>query len=168
MSKAEGSADTSVVTARRQKRNRLWIIIGGIVVVAFAVTFASMTMVALHMRQANGSVFAKYVIDHHIGTAQIQDDASGFQGDFCVLQLNHPIPKGQLETESLALMREYNSLDGGTSLNIVYQDSAHNKQVTEASLLYDAAGHVVHMTLLEGRAHVQKDKPVQWTQQPVS
>lgn len=144
------------------RRNKSLMIVGLLGVLALGGIFATLTVKALWIRSATGSVFNKYVIDHGIGHAEVADDASGFQRDFCVLHLNHPIADGQLQAETLSLMREYHDLDGGDSLSIQYSVPGTGKTETEADAVYDAASKTVTMTLNEGGQKRVAKQSVAW------
>jgi hypothetical protein len=146
------------------KRNKAVFLIGLIGVLAVGGVFAGLTAKALWVRSVTSSVFNKYVIDHNVGKAEISDDASGFQGDFCVLHLNQPIPQAQLQQETLDLMHHYQDLDGGRILSIQYNVPNSSKKVIESDAVYDPTTKIVSMTLNEGGQKVVKQK-VDWSDQ---
>lgn len=145
------------------KRNKMVFLFGLIGVLAVGGIFASLTAKALWVRSVTSSVFNKYVIDHHVGQAEISDDASGFQGDFCVLHLNQPIPAAQLQQQTLDLMFHYHDLDGGRILSIQYNVPNSNKKVIESDAVYDPTTQIVSMTLNAGDQKVVKQK-VDWSE----
>lgn len=154
---------TSIAEPRRvgMTRNRVLFLIGLVGVLAIGGAFASLTAKALWVRSVTSSVFTKYVIDQKIGHAEVADDASGFQGDFCVLHVNQPIPKDQLEQQTLNLMYHYHDLDGGRILSIQYNPLGTGKKVIESDAVYDANTQTVTMTLNEGSQQVIKQQ-VDW------
>lgn len=101
-------------------KSRVQFLIGAGIVLVLALAFAAITMWALRIRSQTGSEFSKYVVSHHLGTAEVTDDASGFQTDFCVLHLNAAIPDSKLKTETVALFTTYHQLDGGDHLTLEY------------------------------------------------
>lgn len=148
--------------ANTRSRNKLLFLIGLIGVLAVGGVFASLTVKALWVRSVTSSVFNKYVLDHKIGTAEVSDDASGFQGDFCVLHLNQPIPQDQLQEQTLDLMYHYHDLDGGRILSIEYNVPGTGKKVIESDAVYEPGTETVSLTLNEGGQRVVKQK-VDWS-----
>ncbi|MCL6548389.1 MAG: hypothetical protein K6T30_05720 [Alicyclobacillus sp.] len=145
----------------RVRRNRLLLLSWTALVLAIGGFFAHETIRALYVRSVTGSVFADYVLTHHIGRAQISDDESGFQKDFCVLQLNHPIPAAHLTQQMADLMYHYHDLDGGTMLTAAYRTPS-GKWVTEADAVYDESRETLILTLhAGGQNRVVKEK-VEW------
>jgi hypothetical protein len=117
----------------------------------------------LTVRAATGSEFSQYVISHGLGTARIADDASGFQPDYCVLELQRPIPARDLQQQALALLRTYHELDGGRSLSIHYRDPATGRDVTEADAFFDEPTGTVKLTLNEGNTKRTAVVHVNWS-----
>lgn len=143
------------------KRNRMYFLIGAFLVLLFGGGFAYETIKALHVRSLTGAVFNTYVINHGIGTAEISDDASGFQQDFCVLHLNRPIPSTELLSQTMKLMYEYHELDGGTTLSIRYNE--HGTTITESDAVYNQASQTVVITLNEGDTKRTVQQHVAWS-----
>jgi len=159
----EGTAMNDIEHVKRPinaKRNRMYFIIGAIIVLLFAGGFAYETVKALQVRSLTGAVFNTYVINHGIGTADITDDASGFQQDFCVLHLKQPIPEKQLLSETMSLMYRYNDLDGGTTLSIRYNENG--KSITQADAVYNVGTETVLVTLNEGANKRVVKQHVNW------
>lgn len=146
-----------------QSRSRTLFVLGGVLVLSIGGFFAYEVSHALYVRSVTGSVFDTYVINHHIGHADISDDSSGFQADFCVLHLNKPVLQSNLASETYALMEKYHQLDGGTSMTLVYSDSATGKQITEASVEFLPAQKSVTMTLHRGSTLQTLTKKVDWS-----
>lgn len=147
----------------KRTRSRVWFVVGALLVLSIGGFFAHEVTRALYVRSQTGSVFADYVIQHHLGKAVISDDSSGFQMDFCVLHLNHPIPQNQLASETFALMKEYHSLDGGISLTLVYSEQATGKTVTQAMAEFLPNQGLVSMTLTKGTLRQTVTKRVNWS-----
>ncbi|MBX5436992.1 MAG: hypothetical protein IRZ33_07220 [Alicyclobacillaceae bacterium] len=145
----------------RVRRNRLLLLGWIALVLALGGFFAHATIRALYVRSVTGSVFADYVIQHHIGRAQIADDESGFQKAFCVLTLNRPIPPARLEQEVANLMYHYHDLDGGTELLVAYRSGG--KLVTQADAVYDESRQLLVMTLHAGGQSRSVQRHVSWT-----
>ncbi|KPV42599.1 hypothetical protein [Alicyclobacillus ferrooxydans] len=122
------------------KKSRLQFIIGAVIVLVLAATFASITMWALSIRSKTSSEFAKYVLSHHIGQAVVTDDASGFQTDFCVLHLDQPIPDNALKARAMGLFETYHQLDGGEHLTLEYAAEG-GKAVIEADVVLIDSTH---------------------------
>ncbi len=137
-------------TRLRARKNRILLLIGAVIVVVFALAFAQLTMTAIHVRKQTSDVFMQWVLDHHVGTAQLVTDSSGFDGAFVVLTLSKPIVGAQIPTQSLALMKEYYSLDGGQSLTIQYHDKAKNTTEQVSSVQYIEAEHTVYINVHTG------------------
>ena len=125
----------------RAIRSRRQFIIGSVIVLLLAVVFASITVWALSIRQRTGSEFSNYVLTHHIGQAVVTNGNSGFQGVFCILHLNQPIPDTQLKAQAMGLFEKYSSLDGGNHLTLEYTD-ARGKTTIEADVVEVDASHV--------------------------
>lgn len=144
-----------------RRRNRLYFLAGAVLVLAIGGTYAWSVISALAIRAATGAEFATYVVKHHIGKASITSDSSGVQSDFCVLQLNQPIPDAQLSSQAFQLMQTYHNLDGGDTLTIQYRAQSHTR--VEASVYYNSSAQTVTMDLqrTDGRAVVERH--VQWT-----
>lgn len=123
------------------RKGKIQFLIGAAIIVVLAIAFASITMWALRIRSATSSVFAKYVTSQKIGTAQVTDDASGFQSDFCVLHLNHPVPTDQLQSETMGLFEKYHQLDGGDHLTLEYT-TANGKTVIQSDAVLVDNSHV--------------------------
>ncbi|MCF8567221.1 hypothetical protein LLE49_21095 [Alicyclobacillus tolerans] len=144
------------------RRNKLLFVFGAILLLGVGGMIATETIHALSVRAKTGSVFNTYVIDHHIGIADISDDASGFQSDFCVLHLNQPIPDKQLEQQALSLMHQYYKLDGGNSMTIVYSSRGSDKSVTQADAYYHSADQTVLLTLNTASGKKLVSEHVNW------
>lgn len=143
------------------RRNRLFFVVGAVGVLGIGGIFAHAAFHALYVRSITGSVFANYVIQHHIGQADVTDDASGFQGDMCTLYLNKPIPQAKLKQTTVGLAYQYYSLDGGDTLTITYTDATTHRQVVEASSFYPG-GSTLMVTLNEGARKLAEKVPVDW------
>lgn len=159
------AAETTLSRNSKQlvRRNR-WILVGALIgLLALGGVFAAMTEQALYVRSKTGSVFNTYVIQHGIGHAEVADDVSGFQGDFCVLHLNKPLPQARLQSRALQLMQQYYNLDGGTTLSIRYQNPATGKEVDQADVVYSDGSGDVSLILNVGQVrktvHVKVDWP---------
>ncbi|WP_067936148.1 hypothetical protein [Alicyclobacillus kakegawensis] len=153
---------TSASSRARVRRNRLLLLSGGLIVVLFAVAFAVMTRQALRLRAEHSSEFAAYVLSHHLGRAEITTDATGFQTDFCVLQLNQPPKGGNLRQDVVKWMHVYAELDGGTNLTVVYHDPKLARTVTEADAVYRPATHRVYVTIHAGPQAGSYEQRVHW------
>lgn len=143
------------------RRNRWWFIAALIGVLAIGGIFARAASRALYVRSVTGSVFADYVLKHHLGHAVVTDDASGFQDDMCTLYLNRQIPESRLKQTTVKLAYQYYSLDGGNTLSIVYDDRRTHHQVTEASTFYPG-GDTLMVTLNAGGRKWVAQVPVHW------
>jgi len=128
-------------------KNRLYFVFGALIVLAIGGTFAKLTTQALYVRSITGAVFNTYVINHHIGRAQISDDASGFRGDFCLLNLNKAIPPNEIVDTTMSLMERYHTLDNGTSLSLVYAQPSTGKSIKESDAVYDESLQTVTITV---------------------
>ena len=147
---------------RRQRRSRLAFMLGALLLLGIGGLYARETTHALYVRSLTGSVFNTYVLSHKLGQAQIQDDSSGFQSDFCVLHLYHPLPATGLAAETLALLKTYHSLDGGSSLTLRYTSPTTGKDITQASAEYFPAQGLVTMTINVGDNQTTVSEHVQW------
>ena len=145
---------------RKLRRSRLYFIFGAIIIAVFIVLFSTQTTKALYVRSQTGAVFNTYVISHHIGTADISDDASGFQGDFCVLHVNKLIPTKDLMQQAMSLASRYYDLDGGTNMSIVAM--VNGKNLTQASTVYEASSNTLMMTFNDGHREWSIDRKVKW------
>lgn len=141
MSSTPVSANAAAV-----KRNRIMFLSGAVIVLFFAGLFAYWTHKALYVRSVTSSIFAKYVIDNHVGTASIQDDPSGLQADTCFLHLTKPIPTAQLEKEVENLAYQYYNLDGGTIMDVEY-DTPGKPTLIQADTVYEDGAGTLSMTL---------------------
>jgi hypothetical protein len=135
---------------------------GVVIVLVFGLVFALLTRRALYVRAVTSSVFNQYVIDHHIGHAEVSDDASGFQGDFCVLYVNHRIPDAELKDQTLRLLYEYHDLDGGDILSIQYDVPGQGKRVTLADAVFHAESQTVSLSLNLTTGKRLLTVPVHW------
>lgn len=157
-----GQMMDSAPRRNRAMRSKLWFIIGALMVLGIGAGYATETVRALHVRSITGSVFNQYVIQHNIGRAQVADDASGFQGDFCVLSLNQPIPATQLEQSALQLMFHYHDLDGGHTLSIDYTPAHGGQTLHQADVYYDAGASAVSITTHVGSTTRTVQRHVDW------
>ena len=159
---ARGHAGSGNHTNSSRSRSRRLFIYGAVLVLAIGGFFAYEVTRALYVRSHTGSVFNTYVIQHHIGQAQISDDSSGFQLDFCVLHLTKPIPQSELEFQTFSLMQKYHELDGGISMTLVYADPSTGKTVTEATAQFLPQQGIVSMTLGQGDIRRTVTRKVNW------
>ncbi|MCL6636730.1 MAG: hypothetical protein K6T26_02165 [Alicyclobacillus sp.] len=143
------------------RRNKLWMLAGAALVLAMALEFAHLTRTALTIRAATSSEFSQYVLDHGLGHTELAHDSSGFDNEFCILHLNHPVPTDQLAATTLSLLHEYYQLDQGTSLTLVY-DQGNGHQVIQADGLYDPRSQQVTLTLNLGEDKRVVHETVQW------
>lgn len=146
-----------------QSRNRALFVIGGLLIVGISAMFARATVEALQIRSATSSEFSQYVIDHHVGTVEESTDFSGFQGDFCVLQLAQRLPHSGLRSAILKYLFEYHTLDGGTHLTLDYQapNSPHDEVLADA--IYDQNAKTVTVNIHVGANAGLQTIPVDWT-----
>jgi hypothetical protein len=151
------------------RRNRTFMLIGAAIVLLFTFAFAHLTMTAIQVRKNTSDVFMQWVINQHVGTAQIVHDSTGFDNDFCVLSVSKKIPVSQLEQQTFSLMKEYHTLDGGESLTIQYHDTATGKTTQESTAEYVSGSNTVFITLHQGpeSSKVVKQR-VQWAYVPSS
>jgi len=154
--------ESAMPRRRRQRRSRLLFVLGALLLLGIGGAFARETIHALYVRSVTGSVFNTYVLSHQIGHAQIQDDSSGFQTDFCVLHLDHPLPTNGLAEETLALLDKYHSLDGGASITLMYTSPTTGKDVTQAAAQYFPAQDLVTMTIDGGENRTTLTQHVKW------
>ncbi|MCL6631884.1 MAG: hypothetical protein K6T63_04550 [Alicyclobacillus herbarius] len=153
----------STTTRAQVRRNRLWLLLGGAIVVLFAVSFAVMTRQALHLRAQNSSEFRDYVLAHHLGQAEIASDATGFQTNFCVLHLHAPPHPDELRGDLVRWMRAYAELDGGTHLTVVYQDPRTGRTVTEGDAVYQPQTDRLFVTIHQGPQAGSYRQRVDWS-----
>lgn len=153
--------ETSTSQERSLKKSRWQFVFGGVILVGLAVTFAMLTIQALNIRANTSSEFMDYVAQHGIGTAEVSDDASGFQGDFCVLHLKQPIPAEDLKAEAMQLFQEYNQLDGGQRLTIEYAQGSKTTIQADAILLSN--GKDVSLSLHEHGTSQMVQVPISWS-----
>jgi hypothetical protein len=144
------------------RRSRIMFLVGAVIVLVFGATFAMLTRRALYVRAHTSSVFNQYVLDHHIGHAEISDDASGFQGDFCVLYVNHRIPDAELKDQALHLLYEYHDLDGGDILSIQYNVPGQEKRITLADAVFHPDSQSVSLSLNLTTGKQLMTIPVHW------
>lgn len=141
------TSQVSSVPPQIVRRNRVYFVFGSILTLAIGGTFAWGAHKALVVRSLTGSEFATYVVDHHVGTVAVSDDASGFQGDFAVLTLNHPYSESSLLAGAKQMAWQYYNLDGGINLSIEYRNPATHKTEVQASTLYLAQNHSLSINL---------------------
>lgn len=141
-----------MMTGTRQKvrRNRILILVGAAVVLAFTFAFAHLTMTAIKIRKNTSDVFMQWVIDNHIGKAKLFHDSTGFDNDFMTVTVNKPTPVKQLQQQTLTLMKEYQHFDGGESLTVQYQPPGKSKAVQESTAEYVSGSNTVFITLHQG------------------
>ncbi|MCL6516308.1 hypothetical protein [Alicyclobacillus sp.] len=146
----------------RVRRNRIWFVAGAALVLVLAGLFAHLTLRALTVRATTSSEFSQYVVDHGIGRVELMHDASGFDEDFMVLHLSHPVAEDQLQAQATAWMKLYYQLDGGTTLTMDYVDAATGKRVVQADAVYDPQKQTLSLTLNEGGERRLVRIPAAW------
>lgn len=144
------------------KRNRIYFVLGSILVLLIGSLFAWGAHQALVVRSKTGSVFATYIVKHDLGSASVIDDASGFQGDFCVLKLKRPFSAGSLRNKVQSMAWQYYNLDGGTNLTIQYTVTGSHQSVIQASTVYEPSTHTLSMSLRTPNGMKSVAEKVDW------
>jgi hypothetical protein len=148
--------------ARRVRRNRLYFLAGLAVVLALGGTFAHLTLQALNVRATTSSEFPQYVVDHRIGHAEIADDESGMQQDFCVVHLNKAPPDSQIANELLDLLNHYHQLDGGTILTAEYDIPGTGKNTILGDAVLNEETNTVRLTVNTASGKHVVERHVDW------
>lgn len=92
--------------------------------------------------------FVEYVAAHHLGRLVLIDDGTGLDPSFYMLELYHPVPDAQEESEAIFLMKYYVQNDNGQAMSIVYTDPKTGKRRPMAEINFDDDEHLLNLTLI--------------------
>ncbi|MCL6454920.1 MAG: hypothetical protein K6T78_15035 [Alicyclobacillus sp.] len=145
-----------------RRRSRMWFILGGVLVLGFGGLFASLTIQALNIRAHTSSEFSRYVVQHHVGTAELTDDPTGIEEPFTVVHLSHSIPDGALTSEAAQLFQVYNQLDGGDQLELVDSSRSRTSQVVANVQFLPGDKEMVIVEHLSNGRTTSVRLPVKW------
>lgn len=155
-------ATVQVTDGKVAKRNRIIILVGAVGVLLLALVFANLTLQALNVRATTSSEFITYVAQHHIGRAELSEDFSKMQQDFCLLHVDHAIPNSELKGDLLSWVEQYYKLDGGHSLTVEYDIPGTNQKQILGDALYDEETKTVHLTMSVDGTKEVVNQTVNW------